>query len=143
MEEKVSAARAMHLVRRQRHSFLNHLQVISGWLQLDRPDRARQYLETIAAHMSAESQALKQATAPLGLLMLELDLEAETHGVHLEWRVGGAAESLTDSAAADLHQAVLAGLKTSSMQVSDDRRITVHLTADGFAVHTPSDVTEE
>ncbi|MDN5347286.1 MAG: hypothetical protein PWP65_850 [Clostridia bacterium] len=38
---------ALALLRAQRHSFLNHLQVISGFLQLGKPERALDYLKEV------------------------------------------------------------------------------------------------
>lgn len=35
------------LIRLQRHDFLNHLQVIQGFLQLGKTDRALRYMEDI------------------------------------------------------------------------------------------------
>ncbi|HWI52032.1 MAG TPA: Spo0B domain-containing protein [Symbiobacteriaceae bacterium] len=133
MNDQISAAHALHLLRRQRHSFLNHLQVISGWLQLDRPERAKAYLETVAAGMTAESEALRPVGAALGLLMLELGLEAETHGARLQWTVTGTQITLPDEQQAALREQVLAALERAR-----GGSVLIHLAADGFSVHTPS-----
>ncbi|HWI51329.1 MAG TPA: Spo0B domain-containing protein [Symbiobacteriaceae bacterium] len=134
MSDQIPAAQSLHLLRRQRHSFLNHLQVISGWLQLERPDKARQYLEAVAVRMAGESDVLRQAPSALGLLMLELGMEAETYGVHLQWRVDGPDISLPDGQQLDqLRREVVA-----AMAAGQSRVISVSLAADGFSVHTPS-----
>ncbi|HYG59558.1 MAG TPA: Spo0B domain-containing protein [Symbiobacteriaceae bacterium] len=130
MDDQLSAKRAMNLVRRQRHSFLNHLQVISGWLQLGQPERARRYLDTIAGRMSAESEVIRRAPAALGHLMLELGLVAETHGVELEWR-------LSEAPACDLEnirQAVMQALPASTAP-PEAARLVVLVTAGGASVH--------
>jgi two-component system, LytTR family, sensor histidine kinase AgrC len=142
MEKHVSSDASMHLARRQRHSFLNHLQVISGWLQLGRQDRARQYLETVAERMTAESQALKQVPSPLGLVMLELGLDSETHGVDLQWLTGNTVEGWPEAVLEDLRKAVLDAVRTGSLEQRDGRRLVVSLTPGGFSVHTPSEATE-
>lgn len=133
MSDQSSAAQTLHLLRRQRHSFLNHLQVISGWLQLERPERARQYLEAVAERMTGESDVLRQASVSLGLFMLELGLEAETYGVHLAWRVAGTDIDLPEDHLAQLRREVVAALAVGHGGV-----VSIALTADGFSVHTPS-----
>ncbi|HYF91395.1 MAG TPA: Spo0B domain-containing protein [Symbiobacteriaceae bacterium] len=133
MSDEISVTQALNLLRRQRHSFLNHLQVIYGWLQLDRPERARAYLDAVASGMAAESDALRQAAAPLGLLMLELGLEAETHGLRLEWRLSGANAALPDAQQAELRRQVQAAMAQAAAGA-----VVVDLSADGFSVHTPS-----
>lgn len=134
MSHSDAAAKSLLLLRRQRHSFLNHLQVISGWLQLEKPERARQYLESVAARMTGEAEALRQASPGLALRMLELGLEAETHGVHLEWRIAASGLSLSEAQLEQLHQEVLAALRTAAQGAG----IAVDLSVDGFSVHSPS-----
>lgn len=135
MSRQITGAEALHLLRRQRHSFLNHLQVISGWLQLNRPERAMQYLETVAARITGESDVLRQVPAALSLLVLELGLEAETHGVRLDWQLsgGGAAQVPTEEDLADLRQRVLAEISAGARS-----GLVIRLADDGFSVHTPS-----
>jgi len=138
MEEQVSVTRAMNLVRRQRHSFLNHLQVISGWLQLGQSDRAMRYLETVAVRMSTESEAVRRAPAPLGHLMLELDLEAETHGVRLEWQLDADLATSSASVLDDMRTQVMEALPalTASSQQS---RLLVRVSRGGVSVHSALD----
>lgn len=134
MSRQITGAEALHLLRRQRHSFLNHLQVISGWLQLGRSERAQQYLETVAARMTGESDVLRQAPAAMSLLVLELGLEAETHGVQLDWQLGGGpAPVVADEQLADLRQQVLGQLSAGT-----EGRLVIRLAEGGFSVHTPS-----
>lgn len=94
--EKNPAEQTVSMLRSQRHSMMNHLQVILGWLQLGRPERARQYLETLASRMAGEGEAIRQAPAATALVMLTLGLEAETHGVQLDWRVCGPVPPASD-----------------------------------------------
>ncbi|HWI65499.1 MAG TPA: Spo0B domain-containing protein [Symbiobacteriaceae bacterium] len=135
MCESDAAARSLQLLRRQRHSFLNHLQVISGWLQLEKPERARQYLESVAARMTGESETLRQAAPGLALLMLELGLEAETHGAHLEWRIAGPEQSPPEGLLEQLRAQVLAALQTNAPGAG----IVIDLTVPGFSVHSPTE----
>lgn len=135
MSRENTGAEALHLLRRQRHSFLNHLQVISGWLQLGRTDRAQQYLETVAARMTGESDVMRQTPVALSLLVLELGLEAETHGVQLNWQLGGgtAAQVVSEEELAGLRRRVMAELAAGA---SGD--LVIRLADGGFSVHTPS-----
>ncbi|HYF76177.1 MAG TPA: Spo0B domain-containing protein [Symbiobacteriaceae bacterium] len=136
MSRQITDAEALHLLRRQRHSFLNHLQVISGWLQLGRSERAQQYLETVAARMTGESDVLRQAPADLSLLVLELGLEAETHGVQLEWQLGvggGPVRAVNDEQLVDLRRRVLGLLSAGA-----PGGIAIRQEDGGFSVHTPS-----
>ncbi|MDF2626429.1 MAG: hypothetical protein K0R39_260 [Symbiobacteriaceae bacterium] len=144
MSGVISEAEALQLLRRQRHSFLNHLQVISGWLQLGRPERAQQYLEAVAARMTGESDVLRQASTGLSLLVLELGLEAETHGVQIEWQLGGElapagglATIPSDEQRARLRQQVLDALSSGITGP-----LVIRLADGGFSVHTPSGMGE-
>lgn len=98
--------RALALLRTMRHSHLNHLQVVLGWLQLDRADRARAHLEAVARTMTAESGTLQRLPGSLALAVLELGLEAEAAGVALEWQVEGSPQPPAEaSIASDLAEA--------------------------------------
>ncbi|MTI81517.1 MAG: histidine kinase [Firmicutes bacterium] len=45
----------LDVMRVQRHDFLNHLQVISGFLQLNKSDRAKEYIDQISSDIRAQS----------------------------------------------------------------------------------------
>jgi sensor histidine kinase regulating citrate/malate metabolism len=46
----------LEVIHVQRHDFLNHLQVISGFLQLNKPERIREYIKLVTADMNVMSQ---------------------------------------------------------------------------------------
>lgn len=46
----------LEVVRIQRHDFLNHLQVISGLLQLNKADRAREYIGQVSREIGRDSK---------------------------------------------------------------------------------------
>lgn len=73
--------------RRLRHRQSNHLQVVSGWLDLGRDDRARAYLEAVLARGGEEAQWYREL--PLSWLhaVLALDAMGEARGLRLEWHV--------------------------------------------------------
>lgn len=59
----------LEVIQSQRHDFLNHLQVISGLLQLNKVDRAREYIDQVsleAAQYSKTTQvSIPEVTAAL------------------------------------------------------------------------------
>jgi hypothetical protein len=136
--EQISPEQALYLLRRQRHSFLNHMQVISGWLQLDRPERARLYLEAVSTRMVGESDVLRNASAALGMAVLELGLEAETHGVQLEWQTAGALSAFPDAILPRLREELLQAMAEAPGQPQDDRRLIIRLMPESYTVHSAS-----
>ncbi|MDD4801791.1 MAG: Spo0B domain-containing protein [Syntrophomonas sp.] len=62
----MEAAKVANLLRRVRHDFANHLQVIGGYLDLDQPERVKDYLRAVMEKMSSERvlfEALKPEAA--------------------------------------------------------------------------------
>ncbi|MFZ5816381.1 MAG: Spo0B domain-containing protein [Bacillota bacterium] len=126
--------RELELLRAQRHSFLNHLQVISGWLQLERSDRAAQYIRRVAAQLEAEGQVLRRVdSVEAGLFILEVSLLAEPYGVALEWRLtGGGNPGGLDEARPRIVQA----LEEAARLPEPQRRLMIHL-GESVTVHRP------
>lgn len=140
MEREVPASVAIDLIRRQRHSFLNHLQVISGWLQLNRPEKSRQYLEQVVSRMAGESEPLKALPPELGLVSLELSLEAETYGVRLDWVVPGGFEPGATPSPQEIRAQVSGAIRSAATLAEAERHLTISLAPEGVvSVHTPSD----
>jgi hypothetical protein len=135
----VDDTQAMMLLRKQRHSFMNHLQVISGWLQLERPERAREYLEAVALRLTADADATSNFPPGLGLVAAGLALEAETYGVLLDWCSVGSAAALGHFALEALRTRVLEALQAASLQPESARRVEVRFSPDGYSVHTSFD----
>lgn len=133
MSEELS--QALGLLRGQRHSFLNHLQVISGWLQLGKSDRAAQYITRAVAHLEAEGQALQRIDSPeVALFLIETGLEAEPYGVVLRWRVSGPVDPAALPAA---RLQVATALQQAARLPEGDRALTITL-GSIITVHTPS-----
>lgn len=134
----LSPAQNLALLRSQRHSFTNHLQVLSGWLQLDRPERARQYLEGLAARIASEGEVIRQVPPSLGLLVIMVGLEAETYGVQVEWRLQGPVSQGSDELLARWQAEAAEGLKAASLLPEERRKITVVIGPGAdFRLHTP------
>jgi hypothetical protein len=138
--DQVTAGQALEMLRRQRHSFLNQLQVISGWLQLGSPERALRYLEQVAGRMAHESEVLRQVPPTVGLAVLQLGLEAEVHGIQLQWQVDGwDGEPARVDALVERVRAVIRALATEGAegQRPEEKRIMIRLGPEGLTVHTP------
>lgn len=71
------------LLRHHRHQWLNHLQVISGWLQIQQPARAQEYIQSVLERSDGLAQAIQKASPALLGLALELHMLAEREGVVL------------------------------------------------------------
>lgn len=127
------------LLRGQRHSFMNHLQVISGWLQLNRPDRAQQYLETLASRLATESEAIRRLPPELGQAVIALAMDAETYGVSVDWQVSPGVTSLPAEALEDLMVEARAALKAESLQPDEKRRMVIRFgPGESFSLHSAS-----
>ncbi len=131
--------RAFETVRNQRHSFINHLQVISGWLQLERPDRARQHLEALGVRMSAESDVIRALPPAMALTVIVLSLEAETFGVSVDWCLLPPITSFSEERLADLSLRARAAMSQSAALADERRQLIVTFgPGDQFALHTPN-----
>jgi hypothetical protein len=138
MELQLTAAEAARLLRRQRHSFLNHLQVISGWLQLDKPERAKRYVEEVARHAAAEGELLGQLSPELALLVAALLLEAETYGVEIIWQAEPGGYAIDAAVLAKLQGAAAAAFQALAALPENERRLCIGFgPGNQFWVHRP------
>lgn len=140
MERVNPVEQSLAVLQRQRHSFLNHLQVISGWLQLGQPERARTYLDRLAERLTGDGQAVRSLPPEYGLLVADLNLEAETHGVLVQWQVCGIAQEHPDPA--PLRAKVVAALEAASLQPEPRRQLRVCIGPEGFSIHTAPEAGE-
>ncbi|MCL4424884.1 MAG: Spo0B domain-containing protein [Firmicutes bacterium] len=76
-------ARLLELCRHQRHDFLNHIQVISGWLQLGRPERALDYIKETRQTYDKERQFFLSQDDDLSLTILEARHKGAACGVRI------------------------------------------------------------
>jgi hypothetical protein len=76
----------LRLVRQQRHRYFNQLQVIAGWLQLNRAEPAGRYLDTLMAD-AATMQWLTGRPLWYQWWVWWLDAYAEGWAVRLHWKV--------------------------------------------------------
>lgn len=97
-----SGADLTGVVQWLRHSYLNDLQVASGWLQLGRVQAAMEYLERVKSRLTADSALAAVGDADLEAAVLLARLRAERAGVTFTTRVAGVPDPsyVTDVAAA-------------------------------------------
>ncbi len=77
-------AMVVDINRRQRHRYANQLQVISGWLQLGKYDRAERYVSEMAA-IIAQQGSVGRLPLRWAYSLVRLDALAERYGTMLLW----------------------------------------------------------
>jgi len=73
------AGEIMFLLRRQRHDFINHIQVISGYIQLKKSEQALAYLKQVQVQMDKTGRLMHLAHPDLALISLA-KIEAASAG---------------------------------------------------------------
>ncbi len=73
------------LLRRVRHDFANHLQVISGYLQLGQPEQVQDYLRTILEDLAAERIVFQSLPGAASLYLYDQLLKACDKGIALRF----------------------------------------------------------
>jgi hypothetical protein len=74
----------MSLLRRQRHDFLNHLQIISALAQLNKTERILEYIEQANRELDRERRLTALLPAEAGLVLLEWSHQLEENGIYLK-----------------------------------------------------------
>lgn len=77
----------LEVIQVQRHDFLNHLQVISGLLQLKKVDRVREYIGQISMEMAQLSQTTRMKLPEVTAALLAGFNEASKSQIDLELTV--------------------------------------------------------
>jgi hypothetical protein len=77
----------LEVIQVQRHDLLNHFQVISGFLQLNKPDRIRQYIELAVKDMNEMSKTTRFKIPEVTAALLVGLNEAAKHQAKLEFAV--------------------------------------------------------
>jgi len=73
------------LLRRVRHDFANHLQVISGYLDMERPERVKEYLTAVMEEITAERIIFESQPGEAALYFYEQVLLAYDLGIMLRY----------------------------------------------------------
>lgn len=83
----MSLEKLLELIQIQRHDFLNHLQVISGLLQLNKFDRVREYIGQISMEMARLSKTARVNSPEVTAALLAGFNEASMSQIELELTV--------------------------------------------------------
>jgi len=77
----------LEIIQVQRHDFLNHLQVISGLLQLNKVDKAREYISQVGLEIAHASKTSRVKMPEVSLALLYCLNEAAKYQVEVELTV--------------------------------------------------------
>lgn len=74
------------IIRRMRHDFGNHLQVILGYLELERPREVKDYIHSLIDEMQAERAIFEHLPEQVALYLYQQVLMAADLGLILHFR---------------------------------------------------------
>jgi hypothetical protein len=83
----VYLAKLLDIIQLQRHDFLNHLQVISGFQQLNKPDRIQEYIKQVTAEVAEMSKTTRFKMPEVTAVMLAGFYEASKYEFKIELMV--------------------------------------------------------
>lgn len=81
----MDAARTVELLRRIRHDYANHLQVISGYVELARYQEVKDYIAAMVEEMSEERKIFESLDYEAVLYLFEKMLSARDLGIILKY----------------------------------------------------------
>ena len=79
--------RLLEIIQLQRHDFLNHLQVISGFQQLNKPDRIQDYVKQVTVEIAEMSKTTRFKMPEVTAAVLAGFYEAAKYGYKIELTV--------------------------------------------------------
>ncbi|MFX4261616.1 Spo0B domain-containing protein [Pelotomaculum propionicicum] len=124
----------LEIIQVQRHDFLNHLQVISGFLQLNKPERIREYIELVTADMSVMSQTARLKIPEITAALLVGFNEAAKYQAEMELAINSNLDQCTvpgPVAGGALGSVIEVFLRNLSSSESYARNFTVRLAENG------------
>ena len=95
------------LLSRQRHDYANHLQVIKGYLELGMPERALEYVDSVAGELARESHLFNSAPPVVSIPLYELQLWSQDKGICLrfgELEVSGSSDVMLSKGITTLYR---------------------------------------
>lgn len=78
--------RTVALIRKMRHDFGNHLQVISGYLELNHPEKAQQYVTRLILDSGDERAVFEIDKGDVILYLFEQLLNARDYGIKISYK---------------------------------------------------------
>ena len=82
----MDADRTVALLRKMRHDFGNHLQVISGYLELNHPEKAQQYVTRLILDSRDERAVFEIDKGDVILYLFEQLLNARDYGIKISYK---------------------------------------------------------
>ena len=79
----------LEIIRMQRHDFLNHIQVISGYLQLNRIEQAEQYIGEAVAQIKRIGEIIHLKPPEVAAALLAARNQAAKCGVEIDLQIEG------------------------------------------------------
>ena len=75
----------VQILRQARHEWGNHMQVISGYLDLERADEVRRYIQSLAQEL-ADEVIIFEKTSPGGFYFYQQLLLARERGIKMSYQ---------------------------------------------------------
>lgn len=131
----------LEIIQVQRHDFLNHLQVISGLLQLNKVERAREYINQVGLEIAHASKTSRFKIPEVSLALLYCLNEAAKYQVEVEltvnsdfsacgapgYVIGQAIEQLVDCAFETIFSPKVAGRRLEIIFNENDKKYNCRL----------------
>lgn len=121
----------LEVIQVQRHDFLNHLQVISGLLQLGKADRVRDYITQVCGDYERLSRITRLKSEDVKAVLLIANLEAAKVQVELDYDIQSNLANLSAPGhivGTALERCIRHALKFLSPPQITDRRIKLSIT---------------
>lgn len=88
LEEALSRLEALNTtLRKQRHDFMNHLQVVFGLIELDQKEEAHEYIERVYGDIQRVGRSMKTALPAVNALLAAKMADCEQRGVQAEFQI--------------------------------------------------------
>lgn len=89
LEEAYQQLEALNgTLRKQRHDFMNHLQVVFSLLELDDPGEAMRYVESVYGDIKRAGSVLKTSIPAVNALIAAKRQDCEDQGIALDMKIG-------------------------------------------------------
>ncbi|KUK54410.1 MAG: Signal transduction histidine kinase regulating citrate/malate metabolism [Desulfotomaculum sp. 46_296] len=83
----------LEILRVQRHDFINHIQVISGFIQLNKIEQAKKYINEAVMQINRFGEIINLKPPEVAAALLEARNQAAKYGVEIDLRIEGSPES--------------------------------------------------
>lgn len=123
----------LDIIRRQRHNFMNHLQVLYGYAQLNRIDAMGDYFNRLVQNLIQQSQLNRLADPSLAISLLKWCVVAEDEGIDLKVETAPQLSALKLACSddlVDLDRRLELAIKAASERPEEERRLAIQVGLD-------------